>query len=152
MIDLSRMRLGELLATLGALALAVCTFLPWYRTPAGGLTAWNTFGASDVLIVIAVLGGLVLAFTTLTERSVALPVASAVWSTLAATIATIAVLSKLLDSPAHSSLRAAAWISLVAVLAILTGSWQTLRDERTDRYSPAEPEARPAPSAAPESS
>jgi hypothetical protein len=142
-MNLTRLRLGELLAFIGAVALAVLTFLPWYRGQAGNLTAWDNFGVVDVLIVIAVLVALTLTAATVTERGPALPIASAVWTTLVAFMAAVAILVALLDKPDHAvSLRAASWLSLVAALAILAGGWQSMRDERTERYAAAEPEPR----------
>jgi hypothetical protein len=142
-MNLTRLRLGELLALLGAVALAVLTFLPWYRGQAGDLNAWDNFGVVDVLIVIAVLVALTLAAATVTERGPALPIASAVWTTLVAFLAAVAILVGLLDKPDHAvGLRAASWLSLVAALAILAGGWQTMRDERTHKYDAPEPEPR----------
>ena len=143
---LRRPRSGEIVAVIAAVALAVLTFLPWYHAPNGNLTAWDEFGVADVLIVLAVLGGLTLFVATITERSTALPVASAVWTTLLAFIATLAVLVVVLDKPDHATaLRPASWLALIASAAILAGAWQSMRDERTDCYPRPEPPPRPAP-------
>ena len=143
MINLSRLRSGELLALFGAVALAVLTFLPWYRGQTGDLTAWDAFGVTDVLIVLAVAPALALAAATVTERGPALPVAGAVWTTTLAVPATIAILIALLDKPDHAvGLRAGSWLSLIAALAILAGGWQSMRDERTELYPPTAAEPR----------
>jgi hypothetical protein len=147
-MELRRLRLGELLALAGAIALLVAMFLPWYRGAAGGLTAWDEFGVVDVLIVIAVAVALFLAVATATERSTALPVAAAVWTTVWGIIATLAIALRLLDQPGDSlGLRAAAWVALVAALAIAAGGWHSMSDERTELYEPAEPEPRAPPAA-----
>jgi len=142
-MKLSRLRTGELLAAAGALALAGLTFLPWYRSRTGSLSAWDNFGVTDVLIVAAIVAATTLTLATVTERTPALPVASAIWATLAAVLAVLAILTGLVNLPDHAvGLRAGSWLGLLAALAILAGSWQSLRDERTSRYPLAEPEPR----------
>ena len=101
-----------------------------------------------MLIVAVVLAALALAVATVTERTPALPVASAVWTTLLAFLATIAILVRVLvlpgDATAH---RPASWLALAASAAILAGAWQSMRDERTERYSPDDSTPHPAPPA-----
>jgi hypothetical protein len=143
---LTRPRLGELLALLGAVCIIVSLFLPWYESPTGSLGAWDTFGPAVALLIVAAAAALGLAAATLTERSTALPVAAAVWSTLFAIVALIAAVVRLLERPDHaSSLCAGAWLAFAGALAMLAGSWQSMRDERTGSYPPAEPPRRPAP-------
>jgi hypothetical protein len=141
---LSRLRSGELIALVGAVGLAVLMFLPWYTAPGGGgQSAWQEFGAVDVLAAFAILAGLALAATTVTEHSTALPVASAVWTTLFGLISTLAVLVGLLSRPDHTTaVQVCGWLGLIASLAILVGAWQSMRDERTDRYPPVDPPLR----------
>jgi uncharacterized membrane protein len=142
-MKLTRMRSGELAALAGAVCVIVALTLPWYENSEGKLSAWSTFGPAVVLLMIATLAALALAFTTLTERSTALPVAAAVWSTLFAAIGVIAAIVRVLERPHNaSSLCAGAWLALVGALLMLAGSWQSMRDERTSRYSPATPEPR----------
>jgi hypothetical protein len=151
-MDLRRLRSGELLALTGAVALAVMSFLPWYRSPSGDLTAWDLFGVTDVLIVIAIVPALALAVVSVAERSPALPVAVEVWTSVLALPACAAIAIRLLDKPDHAtSLRPASWLSLIAALAIFAGAWQSLRDEHGGLYGPVEPEARPAPAPPPAS-
>ena len=145
---LRRPRSGEIVAFLAAVALLVLTFLPWYQTPQGNVTAWDEFGVVDVLVVLAILSALVLFVATVTERTTALPVAAAVWTTLLGFVATVAVLAALLAKPDHATgLCPASWLALVASVGVLAGAWQSMRDERTGRYPPAKPPPRPAPPA-----
>lgn len=142
----TRLRFGELLALAGAIALLVLMFLPWYRGATGGLTAWDEFGVVDVLMLIAVAAALFLALATVTERTTALPVAAAVWTTLWGIVATLAIAFRLLDQPGDSlGLCPAAWLALLSAFAIAAGGWQSMRDERTELYPPAEPEPRAPP-------
>ena len=151
-MGLRRLRLGELLALAGAVALAVLSFLPWYRTPSGHLTAWDSFGVTDVLIVIAVGAAVALAVVNVTERTPALPVVVEVWTGVLALVAAIAIAVRLLVKPDHAtSLRPASWLSLVAAIAIFAGAWRATRDEHAGLYTPADPEPRPTPSPPPAS-
>jgi hypothetical protein len=147
-MSLRRLRLGELGVLLGALAIVVALTLPWYENADGKLSAWATFGPAVVLLTIAAGVGFVLVVATVTERSTALPVAAAVWSTLFGTIAVIAATVRLLERPEHAfSLCAGAWVAFAGALLIAIGSWQSVRDERTGLYPPASPEPREPPPA-----
>ncbi len=142
-MSLRRLRLGELLATAGTVCLVVSLTLPWYENAEGKLDAWSTFGPAVVLLILAAIAALALLLATITERTPALPVAAAVWSVLFGLIAVIAAIVRVLERPDHATmLCAGAWLALVGAMAILLGSWQSIRDERTSRYEPATPETR----------
>jgi hypothetical protein len=145
-VKLSRLRLGELAVLLGCACAIGSLTLSWYQTPEGNLSAWATFGPAVVLLMLAALVGLVLVVATVTERSTAIPVAAAVWSTLFGILGVVAAVVRLLERPHHASaLCAGSWLALVGALLILAGSWQSMRDERTSRYSPPAPEPREKP-------
>jgi len=142
-MSIRRMRLGEAIALLGAVCVIVALTLSWYETPEGNLSAWATFGPAVVLLMLAAAVALVLAAATLTERSTALPVAAAVWSTLCGLIGTIAAVVRVLERPHNaSSLCAGAWLALAGAVLILLGSWLSMRDERTSLYPPVTHEPR----------
>jgi MFS family permease len=145
-MKLTRLRLGELSALVGALCIVVALTLPWYENLEGKLSAWETFGLGVVLVMIAAAAALVLAVATVTERSPALPVAAAVWSTLFGIVAVIAAAVRVLERP-HNAIQlcAGAWVALAGAILIATGSWQAMRDERTRLYPPAKPEPREPP-------
>ena len=141
-----RLRSGELIALVGAICLIVSLTLFWYETPSGSLDAWDTFGVAVALLILAAAGAIALAFATVTERTTALPVAAAVWSTLFGIVATIAAIVRLIERPQHATaLCGGAWLALAGALLVLVGSWQSLRDERPQLYPPQDIEARPPP-------
>lgn len=146
-MSLVRLRSGELIALAGAACVIVSIVaLRWYETPSGSLTAWDTFGAAVVLLMLAALAALLLALATVTERSAALPVAAAVWSTTFGIAGVIAAIVRLLERPdGANALCGGAWLGLAGAILILAGSWQSMRDERTDIYPPANPEPREPP-------
>lgn len=140
------LRVGELLALAGAVCVAVSLTLPWYERAAGKLSAWDTFGPTIVLLIIAAAGALWLVVSTLAEHGTALPVSAAVWSVLGGLVAVIVAVVRVLERPDHAtSLCAGAWLALGGAVAVLTGAWLALRDERASLYEPATPEPRPKP-------
>jgi hypothetical protein len=142
-MSVRRIRAGEVLAATGAVCVIVALTLPWYENAEGKLSAWSTFGAAVVLLILAATAALVLFFSTLTARSPALPVAAGVWSVLFALIALIAAIVRVLERPDHAStLCAGAWLALVGAVVMLAGSWWSMSDERTSLYEPATPEPR----------
>ncbi|HEU0249215.1 MAG TPA: hypothetical protein VFR48_00695 [Solirubrobacteraceae bacterium] len=140
---LGRLRVGEILALIGALGVIFSFTLDWYENAERSFDAFDTFGPAVVLLLLSAVVALILIVTTVTERSTALPVAAAVWSTLFGLVAVIAAIVRLLERPqGATSLCAGVWVALAAALLILVGSWQSMRDERTSRYPPATPEPR----------
>jgi Na+-transporting NADH:ubiquinone oxidoreductase subunit NqrE len=145
-VSLKRLRIGELLALAGAICVIVSLLQRWYENAAGNLSAWDTFGPAVALLIAAALAALVLVVSTITERSTALPVAAAVWSTLLGFVAVIAAIVRVLERPDHATaLCLGAWLALAGAVLILVGSWQSLRDERTSLYGPADPPPLPPP-------
>jgi hypothetical protein len=142
-MSLRRLRSGELIALAGAICLIVSLKLFWYETPSGSLDAWDTFGVAVALLMLAAAGAIALAFATVTERTTAIPVAAAVWSTLFGIVATIAAIVRLIERPQHATaLCGGAWLALAGALLVLVGSWQSMRDERPQLYPPQDIEAR----------
>jgi lysylphosphatidylglycerol synthetase-like protein (DUF2156 family) len=143
-------RSGELLALLGAVAIVVSLALPWYEAPAHALDAWETFGVAIVLLMIAALAGLVLFAATLAERSTAVPVVAGIFCTVLGLVGVIASIVRLLERPhAAGALCAGPWVALGGALLIFAGAWQSMRDERSHRYPPAQPTPREPPPTAP---
>jgi hypothetical protein len=145
-MSLRRLRSGELVALFGAVCLIVALTLRWYETPSGNLSAWDTFGVAVVLLILAAAGALALVLATITERSTAIPVAAAIWGTLLGMVGVVAAVVRLLERPDHATaLCGGAWLALLGALAVLVGSWLSMRDERTGMYPPAEVQSRELP-------
>lgn len=143
-------RSGELLAAIGTAAVIASLALPWYEAPLHALDAWETFGATVVLLMLCALGGLALLGAALWERSPALPVAAALWAIVLGLSGVICSIVRLLERPDGSTgLCSGPWVAFGGALLVLAGAWQSLRDERTDRYPPANPPPRKPPPAAP---
>jgi hypothetical protein len=145
-MSLRRLRAGELVALAGCVLVIVSLTRPWYESPIGNLDVWDTFGPGVVLIMTALCAGLAMVVSALTERTTALPVATAVWCAPLALIAVIAAAVRVLERPDHATgLCAGSWLALVGSALILIGAWLAMRDERPSMYTPATPEPRPRP-------
>jgi hypothetical protein len=113
----------------------VSLFLPWYDTPGGHLSAWSTFGVAVAILILAAALAVALAIATVTERSSAIPTATAVWTVVVGIAAVIAAVVRLLERPEHATGPAVgAWLALAGAVAVLLGSWQSMRDERTSAF------------------
>ncbi|HEY5286155.1 MAG TPA: hypothetical protein VIJ50_03515 [Solirubrobacteraceae bacterium] len=140
---LGRLRVGEILVLIGALGVLFAFTLDWYQNAERSFDAFDTFGPAVVLLLLSAIVALILVVTTVTERSTALPVAAAVWSTVLGLVAVIAAIVRLLERPhGATSLCAGAWVAMAGALLIVVGSWESMRDERTGLYQPAAPEPR----------
>ena len=144
---LRRVRIGELVALLGATLVIASLLLPWYGgSTMGTLSAWDSFGGALVLLIASALAGLAVVASALTERSTALPVSVAVWSIVVGLPGLAAGLVRVLERPDHAtSLCAGAWLALAGAIAIPLGAWLTLRDEHSSLYGRADPPPRPRP-------
>jgi drug/metabolite transporter (DMT)-like permease len=141
-----QLRVGELLALVGAGCVIASLFERWYEAPIGNLDAWNTFGPAVVLLLAAAAAALAMVVSALTERTTALPVSTAVWCVALGLLGVIAAVVRVLERPDHAThVCVGAWLALIGAVAILAGAWLALRDERPSLYTPAEPPLRPRP-------
>jgi hypothetical protein len=163
----SRLRAGEWLAVVGAAALLVTLFLPWFGLevpgPAGnlvnpfladvtGTSGWNALGWVTIVLALAAIGCAAwLAFANAAARPVAQLVAASVLTATAGSLAFVVLaLRALVFQPGPNDfvvVRYGAWLGLLAALILAVGGWWATKDERTDApesaYTPPEP--RPAP-------
>jgi uncharacterized membrane protein HdeD (DUF308 family) len=145
-VKLKQLRMGEMLALLGAILVIVSLFVRSYEAPVGNLDAWNTFGPGVVLLLVAACAALAMVISALTERTTALPVSTAVWCVLLGLVGVIAAIVRVVERPEHATMACVGvWLALAGAVAILVGAWLALRDERPSLYTPA----RPAPRARP---
>lgn len=159
-MHLSRMRSGEWLALVSAVALLVVLFLDWYETdvpvPGAHHTGWASvgwFAAGVTALAIAVcLGWLAV---TVTQVSPALPVGLDVLTVFLGIIASLSLLLRLVLQPglgvglgnAEVDLLAWAYVGPLLAVAMTAGAWRALADERTEAASsqPGDIELRPIP-------
>ena len=130
-VDPRRMRPADLAATLGAALLAAALFEPWFEVAGVQEDAWHAVTAVAVVAVLAAIGGLALAAVTVTQRAPSLPLAVAVCTLVLALVAIVLIAVVAASLPAGASERCfGLWLGLAGALALLAGSWRSLRDER----------------------
>jgi hypothetical protein len=163
---MSRLRPGEVLAGLGAVALLVVLFADWFQLETGttgdggpSTMGWTSLGwpVAGLLAVTAVLA-LWLCVATV-ARGVAEAVAAGVATTALATVAALVLLVRILAQPDLGvgapndlvAVRFAAWVGLLSTVLIAAGAFIALRDERLEApesaYEPPEPRPAPRPGA-----
>jgi len=141
-----RLRAGELLALVGGGCVIVSLFLRNYENASGKLTGLDTFGPALALMLIAAAAALALAAATVTERSAAIPIAAAVWTSVLGVVAVVAALIRVLERPQHATMVCSgSWLALGGAVAILVGASLSMRDQRPSLYDPPTPETRPPP-------
>ncbi len=160
-MDTRRLRPRELLAAAGAVVLLVAMLLDWFShptaAPTGGpagtaaLNAWQAFGVIDVVLALLALAGIAVLALNAAHRVPAVPVAAEGLTLVAAILARLAVLYRLVDQPGGNAavrVEPGLYLGLASVLAIFFGAYRALRDE-SPRATPAPAvELRPAPSGA----
>lgn len=148
-MDLSRLRLGELLGGTAALALLITLAFDWNRdgdvTDSGVQSGWSSLGVPTlVLVLVAIAVAFALVFSTVTRRPAAIPIGAAVITTAVGIVVFLALALRvlLLDDSLGG-----AYLGLLFTLLIPVGGWVTMADERTDAPYSAPPDlpARPAP-------
>jgi hypothetical protein len=128
--DPSRIRPAELLALLAGLLLAVSLFLPWYEFAGVQRDAWNALTVAELPAALAALLALALVAATVYQRSPALPVALAVWTTAVAAVAVIVLAVRVAAPPGGASARCyGLWLGLAGSIGVLVAAWLSMRDE-----------------------
>ena len=156
---MSRIRAGEALTAIGAIALFVLLFLDWFSGGGVSASGWSSLGwALVVLLVIVMALAVVVLAAVVTGTKPAIAVGSAVITFTVATVTfLIALVRVLITQPALDmglgndavSVQVAGYLGLLALALIAAGGWLTVADERTaapeSAYSPPPP--RPLPHA-----
>ena len=156
-MDVSRIRRGELIAAVAGVALLAVMFLDWYELQGGGgvrsigLSAWQAFDVTDVVLALAALVSIGLAAVTAARRSPALPVAGSVIASTLGIVATALLLYRILNQPGPNDaieVKIGAWLGLLCCAALFVAAWMSMADDRPRPADPPapEPERRPAPS------
>jgi hypothetical protein len=145
-LKLGRLRVGEIVAAVSALALFVVMFGSWYGLGGGPtverliarggvdttFNAWQSFDVLDVYLLVTILVAVMLAVLTASQRSSALPVAAGVITTVLGLLASLLVVIRLLDQPGDNEfidVKLGAYLGLLAALGVAIGGFLSMRDE-----------------------
>jgi hypothetical protein len=151
-VELSRLRQGDVIAGLGGVALLVVMFLHWYAVSLGGivtvgLTAWQAFSVTDLILALTAVSGISLAVLTVSRRSPALPVAAGVITTTLGAIALLLVFYRILNQPGPNDVvevKFGAFLGFLCVLAVAAGGYRAIQDEEGED-APMPTDVRPTP-------
>jgi hypothetical protein len=134
---MTRLRAGEWLAGAAALGLLVLMFFHWFSAEGEGASGWSTLGwFIDVLVCVAIFGGLALSYMTVKRASPAWPVGASVLTwTMGSLIFLILLVRVTITQPGVDELMSVqlpAYLGLLCAALIPAGGFLSLRDERTD--------------------
>jgi hypothetical protein len=140
-----KVRTGELVAAAAGVLLAIAMFLPWYglRGRAATITAWEAFSVVDLVLALVAVLAIALLVVQVAGRGPAGPVALGVITGTLSLVAVVLVAFRILDQPGPNefvTVRAGAWLGLLATVLIAVGTWLSLTDERPRPVDPPAPE------------
>ncbi len=147
-MDADRLRTGEMIAGISAVALLIIMFLPWFGI--GGAAgdalqqaqdlgfapdvstsanAWESFDFIDLVLLLTVIVAIGTAVATATATNVALPVAASAITAGLGILSTLLVLYRLIDPPFDASRKFGVFVGLIAAAGIAYGGWRLMEEE-----------------------
>jgi drug/metabolite transporter (DMT)-like permease len=133
-----RLRRGEILAGVSALALMVFLFaLNWLTVRGHKRHGWEAIPVLRWVLLVTALIALTLTFTQATRPGPGLPVSLSVIVTVLGALSTLLLIIRLLTTSA--AVCAGAVLSLLAVIGITVGGFDSLRREQGWRPGPDHP-------------
>jgi hypothetical protein len=166
----NRIRFGEKVAALSALALLGFGFLDWFGGPGANYLVlfggrrhdlvgidigmgWESLGwFAFAACAAAIVAGLVLPFVVAAYESPVLPIFAAMATMLLGGLAVVALLVQVIAQPGPDELvevKSGWWLGLLAAAGIARGGFLSLRDEYLPSVPLPDVEVRPAPPAVP---
>jgi hypothetical protein len=143
-MDLSRLRTGEKIAGAAGIALILIMFIfDWYglkgASDLGGENAWEAYSFIDIILFLAALSGIALAFVSGSQTRVNMPVALSALTAGLGILGTILVLFRIIDTPSfdflgHSidtSVKVGVFLGLISVAGVAYGGWRAMQEEGT---------------------
>lgn len=144
--------MGEWLAGVSGVVLLVSLFLDWYSPIVGTdkFTGWEAFDVIDLVLALAAIWAVALAFMTALDRSQAVPTAMSALLTYVGLLALALVVYRVVSPPDNlisptggrptgyipsgdPDRLAGMWIGLAATAGVLAGALASLRDPRFPR-------------------
>ena len=133
-MDLRRLRLQEWLSGAFGVALLASTFLDWYGGEDGTSSAWETFGALDVMLAVVGLMAIALPVLTAAQRAQAVPVAIGSLLVLVGLVTSVWLIFRVARTPGDMPDRElGAWLGLATCLGATASALWSIRDDRFPR-------------------
>lgn len=128
-LDPGRLRRGELLAGTGAVLLLVFLLAgKWYGHGSGARTGWQALTSLRWLLVVTIAAALALVAAQVTRRSPAIPVTLSMIVAVLGLITVLALIYRVLISPAAHE-QAGAFLGLLSAIGLAYGGYLSLREE-----------------------
>jgi amino acid transporter len=143
-MDITRLRQGERIAALSAIALILIMFVfTWFDTRYGGVldvsgNAWQSYGFTDIVLFITALAALGLAYLAATRQALNLPVAASAIVVGLGALSLILILVSLISAPdvgssglvsGSTSRDIGVWLGLIATAALTYGAYLSMQEE-----------------------
>jgi hypothetical protein len=143
-MDTGRLRQGELIAALSAIALFIITFVPWFGfeavsglpenvqgvdTGSESFSLWEAESSLDIYLLIAVTFAIVPALIAAGGGAARWPIAPAAATTLLGAIGLVLVFIQLIDPPAELDRKVGVFLGLFAVAGVTAGGWMGMQEE-----------------------
>jgi hypothetical protein len=149
-MDADRLRTGELIAAVSAVALFIIMFLPWFEV--GGVAgealdqaqdlgfagevdtsanAWESFDFIDLVLLVTIVVAVGLAVAAMAARTVALPVAASALTAGLGILSTLLILYRIIDPPGEADRKFWVFLGLIAAAGIAYGAWRAMQEEGT---------------------
>jgi carbon starvation protein CstA len=133
-VDLRRLRLQEWLAGAFGVALLVATFLDWYGNGDRKASAWETFGALDVMMAAVGLMAIALFVTAAVQRAQAISVAVGSLLVLVGLVTSVWLVFRVARTPGDLPDRElGAWLGLASCLGATAAAAWSIRDDSFPR-------------------
>lgn len=133
-VDLRRLRLQEYLAGAFGAVLLVSTFLDWFGGDDGKASAWEKFGALDVMLAVVALMAIALAALTAAQRAQAVPIAVGSLLVLVGLVTSVWLVFRVVRTPGGMPDRELGlWLGLVSCLGATGAALWSIRDDRFPR-------------------
>jgi hypothetical protein len=149
-MDADRLRTGELVAGISAVALFIIMFLPWFGFDLGGaaedaasqlgvsidvpdanFNAWESFDFIDIVLFVTVIVAVAFAVATAMSQTVALPVAASAITAGLGILSTVLIIYRLIDTPSDADRKYGVFLGLIAAAGIAYGGWRSMQEEGT---------------------
>ena len=149
-MDTDRLRTGEMIAGISAVALLIIMFLPWFGVDFGSaaedvaddlgfavpgveasasFNAWESFDFIDLVLLVTIVVAIGTAVMTASASTVALPVAASAITAGLGILSTLLIIYRLLDPPGGADRKYGVFLGLIAAAGIAWGAWMLMQEE-----------------------
>ena len=139
-MDANRLSQGQLVAAIGAIALFIISFLPWFGVPSvttvggvqvgggGNFNLWEAENPLDIYLLIVILVALVPAAMALLGDGADAPLAP-IATALLGGVGTLLILYQVFDTPGITDRKIGLFLGLIACGAVAVGGYLTMQEE-----------------------